>query len=71
MHEDTITESADLALVQHQLDVMARWRSTAPFTAWEQQRYGELCASEQILLAWFSGELATAATSARDSVPGE
>lgn len=50
MFEDIITQSADLTLVQHQLDVLARWRSTSPFTDWEHERYEELCEFEQALL---------------------
>ena len=50
MYENTDPESVDLVLVQHQLDVLARWRSASPLNSWEQERYRELCEFEQILL---------------------
>ncbi len=40
----------DLPLVQHHLDVLARWRASTPLSAWEEERYRELCGLERLLL---------------------
>ena len=40
----------DLPLVQHHLDVLARWRASPPLSAWEEERYRQLCGLERLLL---------------------
>jgi hypothetical protein len=43
-------DDAHMRSVRRQIEALAHWRLTSPFTADQQARYDELCACEQMLL---------------------
>lgn len=43
-------DDGNIGCVRSQIEVLARWRITSPFTVEQQARYDELCACERMLL---------------------